>query len=166
MLDRRLGGCFSEWTGLVVLTCFCLPARFPHQKQALTEQLKCTRDEEETSYLNSKMQAVIARLYCMTGQSKVQGAFTTRHCTAPQDRSVGRIDVLKPHLLHPPQASSITSASTSSPPGPPPSPHKTLPPPPQRPRLSRTAVVGRGRRSSSSSRRRRRRRRTARRTSR
>lgn len=42
--------------------------------QSLTEQLKRTRDDDEAQYLNQRMQAVIARLYCMTGQSKVQGA--------------------------------------------------------------------------------------------
>ena len=43
-------------------------------RQSLTEQLKRTRDDDEAQYLNQRMQAVIARLYCMTGQSKVQGA--------------------------------------------------------------------------------------------
>lgn len=43
-------------------------------RQSLTEQLKRTRDDDEAQYLNQRMQTVIARLYCMTGQSKVQGA--------------------------------------------------------------------------------------------
>ena len=63
-----------------------------YPKQSLTEQLKRTRDDEEAQYLNQKMQAVIARLYCMTGSSKVQG---------PWDEGDGWVPI-KREIVHPP----------------------------------------------------------------
>lgn len=86
-----------------------------HEKQSLAEQLKRTRDDEESQYLNQKMQAVIARLYCMTGQSKVQGAccvwvyvyvyvYTPRHESVVEARRPNQNRFRDPFLftqLHP-----------------------------------------------------------------
>jgi hypothetical protein len=87
-----------DWLGLIWAHLTCQTIK-PSTEQALTEQLKRTRDEEELGYLNSKMQAVIARLYCMTGQSKVQGPSSVclSFLPAAQDWST---DVTQTNLLN------------------------------------------------------------------
>jgi hypothetical protein len=73
LLLLLLSLCGGWWAHDVVYWCSHIYI-YISSEQSLTEQLKRSRgDEEESAYLNQKIQAVIARLYCMTGQSKVQG---------------------------------------------------------------------------------------------
>lgn len=94
-----------------------------HEKQSLAEQLKRTRDDEEAQYLSQKMQAVIARLYCMTGQSKVQGACHSM-CLVSMPVSVYTRRATK----HPPQPKPSHSHNT-----------QIQPSTPRRPRLPQAA---------------------------